>query len=448
MNVKKTIIGFCVFITQILYSQTTLCFTPSINSPQTTTNYISSINLADLNNDGNLDYIATQTFPHFLNIKYGTGNGTFTNSIQYIAANEPVESTINDFNNDGKLDVIVATGNGAKLSIYTATTMGFNAYTSYTLGARPFDICSADFNNDGNKDVAILTHTNLIIVNGNGNGTFQTATSYSFATTVGGTYGGIFAKDMNNDSKTDIILGNELYPFVKLFYNNGVGVFTSSITYTLPTGIKPADIAVADLNSDGNNDIAISGNNGTQPTRILFLNATNSVISTYTTGINSYGIKTADFNNDSKQDLITFDVGATYVLLNNNSFTPTTFSLNSIYGTTFNIGDINNDTKIDIVEFTNSSTQVINNYLQVNCSTTNLNKLNNYRDLNIFPNPSTGIFMLNNENQTEIIITDILGQSILTQTLQQGKNQINIGEQPSGIYFIKTNNQTFKIVKQ
>ncbi len=56
--------------------------------------------------------------------------------------------------------------------------------------------------------------------------------------------------------------------------------------------------------------------------------------------------------------------------------------------------------------------------------------------------------MLNTENQTEIIITDILGQSILTQTLQQGKNQINIGEQPSGIYFIKTNNQTFKIVKQ
>lgn len=65
-----------------------------------------------------------------------------------------------------------------------------------------------------------------------------------------------------------------------------------------------------------------------------------------------------------------------------------------------------------------------------------------------YPNPNNGNFIIDSENETLIVITNILGETILTQKLNVGKNEVSLTNQASGIYFIKNNNSTFKIIKQ
>lgn len=69
-------------------------------------------------------------------------------------------------------------------------------------------------------------------------------------------------------------------------------------------------------------------------------------------------------------------------------------------------------------------------------------------DVKVFPNPSTGNFTIETQNNYNIEVTNLLGEKIHTQKLEQGKNELNLNSHSSGIYFIKTNNSIFKIIKE
>jgi uncharacterized repeat protein (TIGR03803 family) len=66
----------------------------------------------------------------------------------------------------------------------------------------------------------------------------------------------------------------------------------------------------------------------------------------------------------------------------------------------------------------------------------------------IYPNPNSGNFIIETEAETLITITNMLGETILTLQLQKGKNEINLNKQSNGVYFIKTGNLFFKLIKQ
>jgi hypothetical protein len=60
----------------------------------------------------------------------------------------------------------------------------------YSAGKLPYQVITADFNNDGNADLAIADWLSdqLVILLGNGDGTFQRATNYidSWCWSLGG----------------------------------------------------------------------------------------------------------------------------------------------------------------------------------------------------------------------------------------------------------------------
>ncbi len=66
----------------------------------------------DLNGDGNMDLVIANRVPNTLSILLGSGNGTFTNSIENrvgdIRRRQPVSISLGDLNRDGTLDIIVA----------------------------------------------------------------------------------------------------------------------------------------------------------------------------------------------------------------------------------------------------------------------------------------------------------------------------------------------------
>ena len=66
--------------------------------------------------------------------------------------------------------------------------------------------------------------------------------------------------------------------------------------------------------------------------------------------------------------------------------------------------------------------------------------------ITLYPNPNNGLFTIQCAQATEATVTNLLGQIIAVQHLQQGVTTINITTQPKGIYFVKTPEQTFKLV--
>lgn len=66
----------------------------------------------------------------------------------------------------------------------------------------------------------------------------------------------------------------------------------------------------------------------------------------------------------------------------------------------------------------------------------------------IYPNPSNGIFNV----KTDVIgknyyITDAVGRIISTGIIIENNTQLNLQNQPNGLYFVKLDNETFKIIK-
>ena len=74
--------------------------------------------------------------------------------------------------------------------------------------------------------------------------------------------------------------------------------------------------------------------------------------------------------------------------------------------------------------------------------------MNSSNSFKIYPNPTSDNYTIDTERETYVSVTNILGEAILTQKLQDGKNEIDLSNQSRGIYFIKTENSTYKLIKQ
>lgn len=66
----------------------------------------------------------------------------------------------------------------------------------------------------------------------------------------------------------------------------------------------------------------------------------------------------------------------------------------------------------------------------------------------IYPNPSNGFFTIESKNENKVTVNNVLGENIHSQNIQIGKNNLNLNNQPNGIYFIKIQNFTYKIIVQ
>ena len=79
-------------------------------------------------------------------------------------------------------------------------------------------------------------------------------------------------------------------------------------------------------------------------------------------------------------------------------------------------------------------------------STTGMNQANNLKGISVYPNPSSGIFNCIAPAASEIKIYNILGAVVYTGKISSGKTEINLTQQPKGVYFYQLvdNEQTAK----
>jgi len=136
-------------------------------------------------------------------------------------------------------------------------------YSSYGLLAT--SVAVADLNGDRKPDVVVANCAafgsqdcsgggSLAVFLGNGDGTFQPATTYDSG---GGNTFSVAVADVDGDGKPDLVVVNLGSSTVSVLLGNGDGTFQSAIIYD-SGGLYPTSVAVADVNGDGKLDLVVS----------------------------------------------------------------------------------------------------------------------------------------------------------------------------------------------
>jgi hypothetical protein len=229
-----------------------------------------------------------------VSVLLGNGNGTFQAAKTSNAGGAyGLALAVGDFNHDGVPDLAVvdgcpsndnncyAEGSGGLLSVLLGNGDGtFREAASYGVEWPSGGVAVGDFNGDGKLDLVLTTCNagcggyvgGVGILLGNGNGSFQTPQFYSSGAT-GPT--SVVTGDFNQDGNQDVAVANSGYGgpgVVGLLLGNGDGSFQPTQTYS-SGGTGAGRLAVADFNTDGKPDLAVTNNDSVG---VLLGNGSNS----------------------------------------------------------------------------------------------------------------------------------------------------------------------------
>jgi hypothetical protein len=239
------------------------CADPTANAvsqPRTALGAGQSIVAGDFNGDGIPDAASLSVSPNRLTVILGDSTGALKQGATYNIGASPKSVVAADFNGDGKLDLAVADsgvsqGNdpGSIVILLGNGDGSFQAPARYSAGTSPVSLVAADFNGDGKLDLAVANaqSSSVSILLGIGDGTFQRSTEFLVDE---GPYA-LVAADFNSDGRTDLAVTNRLSNTVAILLGFGDGTFQDPIS--VPVAQGPGFLASGDFNGDGKPDIAI-----------------------------------------------------------------------------------------------------------------------------------------------------------------------------------------------
>jgi hypothetical protein len=223
----------------------------------------------------------------------------------------PEGIVVADFNGDGKMDIAVSNFDTNTIAVFLnqgsgnfgapiVTAVKLTSATGLNIGA----LAVGDFNQDGKPDLVVGTIAGSqvsIVLLGNGDGTF------SQLDPIPNSFGFFHAEvaDLNSDGHQDLVFAENGNISVSL--GKGDGTFTDSAQ--LRAGSAPGvyqGIAVADFNGDGKLDIVASDLLGGN---LVFYAGNGDGTFANPTSVQSPAgdpgtLSSADFNGDGKQDII------------------------------------------------------------------------------------------------------------------------------------------------
>ncbi len=382
---------------------------------------VHGLEAVDMNSDGHLDLVMNHPdlVPRMqIYLNDGFGNFTVGTASRVPPQLDSAQQfAIGDVNSDGRPDVLVP-GEGTQPRLLFGGNNGVLTYaTMRTIPEQSYcvsDAIAADLDADGDQDLfsvsgckygvyeALYANTEAASCRTNsihywlndGAGGFTDDTTNRFPA-FGRNATAVTSGDIDGDGDLDLLVGtsgtgvtggSSRDPAVRLYVNNGAGVFTDVTYPRLPADVFFAtDVKFIDVNKDGAPDIYVTQDtystcsNGSHR---LYLNTGNGFFFNVTGQLpyvnfsNLLGtcdnfqpraISSADFNGDTYPDLYVVGNGRNRMLFNRGTAQPgyftdvTTANVPNVSSSSYGVvtGDLNNDTFPDLF-VCNSDTDRVN----------------------------------------------------------------------------------------
>ena len=222
-----------------------------------------SFAVADVDADGRPDLAVGNQRSNDVTVLLGDGTGSFAPApgSPVRAGTGPVSVTAADLNGDGNADLAVANGSSNDVSILLGAGGGrFSEApgSPLSVGESPQDIAVADLSGDGMADLAVpflRSGWRVAVLLGDGAGRFAPAPGSPAA--VGGSSGSarIAVADVNSDGRQDLAVARTESRVLSILLGDGGGRFGAP--RAVASGYGPSSIAFAHLNRDGKLDLAV-----------------------------------------------------------------------------------------------------------------------------------------------------------------------------------------------
>jgi len=292
-------------------------FVEASGSPLTAGNSPNDIAVGRFNSDSALDIAVANHEADYLTVLLGEGGGRFRQ-----AAGSPVRVSVKphphgiaaaDFDRDEKLDLVTDGWETDEVEVLRGDGTGaFAVHARLRVGRHPYQRVRAwDLDRDGNPDVvtANLRGASVTVLAGDGRGAFRPARGSPFPANPFPT--AVAMGDFNDDGHADLAVTNSP--------SNSAGEGKDGLTVLLAdpggghrmigaaplgTGAAPTQLAVADFDRDGRDDIAVTNmNSGTVSLARVTAERRAVVTGTVPIGSRPKGIAAGDLNGDGRTDL-------------------------------------------------------------------------------------------------------------------------------------------------
>lgn len=271
-----------------------------------------SVVSGDFNNDGILDLATANNGGGSISVLLGRGDGSFGDATNHSTlGTAPFGIGVGDFNGDGFQDLVATNYGGplqqGELALFLGDGTGsFAAATLIDVGSSPTSVAVADFNGDGKADIACTNYGDdtLSVLLGQGDATFQAP---SFLP-VGERTRAVAYGDLNGDGKIDLVTADEGLIIggspggATVLLGRGDGSFEPGTS--LAAGYNPHNVAIGDLDGDGNQDLVIANFNSSDFSVLLGKgDGTFKAQARYATSRIPLCIALGDFNRDGRPDI-------------------------------------------------------------------------------------------------------------------------------------------------
>jgi len=229
-----------------------------------------------------------------------------------------------DVDGDSDQDALITGSNGTVNLTELYTNDGSGGYT--LVSGTPFggvalsSVAFADIDGDSDQDILITGHdgsyptAKLYTNDGSGGYTLISGTPFD-----GVIYSSVAFADVDGDSDQDILITgyNGSTVIAKLYTNDGSGVYTL-VSGTPFEGVYYGTINFADIDGDGDQDVLITGNNGSTVTAKLYTNDGSGgytlISGTPFVGVYYSSVAFADIDGDTDLDVLITggDLGGTF----------------------------------------------------------------------------------------------------------------------------------------